>query len=171
MKPRNSETYAKALFELDSRPEFFENLQGFAEIFLEQKLFQFFLSQSVPLLEKKNLLTASLKSAPALLKNFFLILLDNKKFSLLPDILGTYQELLDEKNGICRGWIFSSQKPEPKEKEKVEKFLGQFFNKTVALEPKEDKKLIAGFLVNVGGYIFKGTSEQYLKNFEKLGGL
>ena len=112
-----------------------------------------------------------LKTAPALLRNFFFVLLENKKFSLLPEILKIYQELLDEKSKICRGLIFSPQTIDSGTKAEIEKLLGSFFNKTVALELKEDKKLIAGFLVDIGGYIFKGASEQYLKNFEKLGGL
>ena len=171
VKKRKSEIYARVLVELDSSLEFLKSLQSFSEVFMEKKVFQFFLSLNIPFFEKKKVLTESLKTAPPELKNFFFILLDNKKFYLLPDIVKTYQELLDEKNKICRGLIFSPQKPSEEEKEKIEKLLGKFFNKTVALEPKEDKKLIAGFLVDVGGYIFKGTSEQYLKNFKKLGGL
>ena len=166
---KGSETYARALFELDSSEEFSKNLQSFSSTFMEPKVFQFFLSLNVPLSEKKKVLSQSLKPAPILLKNFFFILLDNKKFSFLPEIMTLYQELLDEKNQICRGLIFGPK--QPAEKEKIEKLLGLFFNKTVFLEPKEDKKLIAGFLVDVGGYIFKGTSRHYLKNFEKLGGL
>ena len=171
MKKRNSEIYAKALFELDSRLEFLSFLESFLEIFMERKILLFFLSLSVPFSEKKKILAESLKTAPPLLKNFFFVLLENKKFSLLPDIVRIYRELLDEKNKICRGLIFSPQKPDKELKERIEKLLGQFFNKTVALELKEDKKLIAGFLVDVGGYIFKGNSRQYLKNFDKLGGL
>ena len=89
----------------------------------------------------------------------------------MPEIVKTYQKLLDDKNKICRGLIFSPQKPSLREKEEIENLLGQFFNKTVALESKEDKRLIAGFLVDIEGYIFEGTSARYLKNFEKLGGL
>ncbi|MCZ0932920.1 MAG: ATP synthase F1 subunit delta [Oligoflexia bacterium] len=171
MKKRKSEIYAKALFELESSSALLSHLKNFAEIFMEKKTFLFFLSLSVPFSEKKKALEESLKTAPLLLKNFFFILLDNKKFSLLPDIVQTYRELLDEKNKVCRGLIFSPQQPAKEEKEEIERLLGQFFKKKVALEPKEDKKLIAGFLVDIGGYIFKGASEQYLKNFEKLGGL
>ena len=171
MRKTTSQTYARALFELDSSKDFASQLKNFSDIFRDPKTFQFFLSVSVPLTAKRKVLTESLKTAPAFLRNFFYILLENKKFSCLPEIVENYQKLLDEKNKICRGLIFSSKKPAGEEKKKVEKVLSQFFNKTVALEPKEDKKLIAGFLVNVEGYIFKGTSRQYLKNFEKLGGL
>ena len=163
--------YARTLFELNSSSEFLDNLHNFSELFIEEKAFQFFLSLSVPLYKKKKVLTESLKKAPNLLKNFFFVLLDNKKFSFLAEIVKTYEELLNEKNKICRGVIFSHQRLSNEEKKELEKLLGSFFNKTVALEPKEDKKLIAGFLVDVGGYVFKGTSEQHLKNFEKLGGL
>ena len=171
MNKRKSEVYARALFELDSSSEFLKNLKLFSEAFTEKKSFSFFLSLSIPLSEKKKLLTESLNKAPNILKNFFLVLLDNKSFSFLPEIVKIYQELMDEKNKICQGLIFSPQKPSQKDKEQIEKILGKFFNKTVALESKEDKKLIAGFLVDAGGYMFKGTSLQYLRNFEKLGGL
>ncbi|MCY4321708.1 MAG: ATP synthase F1 subunit delta [Bdellovibrionaceae bacterium] len=171
MNKRKSEVYARALFELDSGSEFLKNLNFFSNIFIEKKSFSFFLSLGIPLSEKKKFLIESLKKAPSLLKNFFLVLLDNKGFSFLPEIVKIYQDLLDDKNKICRGLIFSPQKPSQKEKEQIEKLLGKFFNKTVVLEAKEDKKLIAGFLVSAGGYMFKGTSAQYLRNFEKLGGL
>ena len=171
MKKRTSEVYARALFELDSSAEFFKSLKSFSEIFMEEKNLPFFLSLSVSHSEKKKVLSKSLDSAPLLLKNFFFILLENKKFSFLSDILKNYQTLLDEKNKINRGLIFSPQEVSKEYKEEIEKILGDFFNKTVALEPKVDKKLIAGVLVDVGGYIFKGNSKQYLKKFDKLGGL
>ena len=171
MKKRTSEVYSRALFELDSRSEFLKSLKGFSEIFMEKKAFQFFLSLAVSSSAKKQVLSECLKSAPPALRNFFFILLENKKFSFLPEIVKNYQKLLDEKNKICRGLLFSPQKPSHKLKEQVEKLLGSFFNKTVALELKEDKKLIAGFLVSAGGCLFKGNSMQYLKNFDKLGGL
>ena len=171
MKKRTSEVYARVLFELDSSSEFLKSLRDFSGVFMEKQTFQFFLSLAVSSSEKKKVLSESLKSAPTQLKNFFFVLLDNKKFSFLPEIVKNYQDLLDEKNKICRGLIFSPQKPSKELKEQIEKLLGKFFNKTVALEPKEDKKLIAGFLVDVGAYIFKGNSRQYLKNFDKLGGL
>ena len=171
LKRKKSEIYAKALFELDSSSELLKTLHSFSEILKEEQFFSFFISASVSLEEKKGALAGVLSSCPSIFKNFFFVLLDNKAFSLFHEVAQIYQELFDEKNQICRGWIISPQKPEKEEKEEIEKLLAQFFNKKVALELKEDKKLIAGFLVDIGGYIFKGTSEQYLKNFEKLGGL
>ena len=162
--------YAQSLLELDSSPEFLKDLQSLTELFTEPEVFSFFKALTIPAEEKKNLIKKSLKSAPALLRNFLCVLIDYKSFSLLPEITALYQEAFDEKHQICRATVSSPEKLSLKQKEVLIQSLSSFFKKKIELKEKEDKSLIAGLSVHAGDYLLSGNCFQRLKSFEKLGG-
>lgn len=169
---KKSGTYAKALFELDSSPEFLKTFLNLAELLTKEKAGVFFNSLSIPYKRKKEFLEKILSSAPSLLKNFFLVLLDNNKsFFLLPEIVRELKALLDDKHGLCRAEVSSPYKLSSSEKLHLKKSLGKFFNKKIELEEKEDKSLIAGLSVSTQNYLFKGHFKHYLEKFSKAGGL
>ena len=172
MNLKKSRVYAQVLFEEDSSPEFLKYLKTYSDILTEEdSIFSFFLSLSIPLKEKLRLLDQALKPAPQLLKRFFTVLLNNKSFFLLSEIVKNYQNLLDEKNNQLRAVVFSAQNLNEAEKSALKKALESFFNKKIELQEKEDKNLIAGLRVDVEGYVFQANTRQFLKNFEKPGGL
>ena len=172
MNFKKSRAYAQVLFEEDSSPEFLKYLKACSDILTkEDSIFSFFLSLSVPLKEKLRILDQALKPAPRLLKRFFTVLLNNKSFFLLPEIVKNCQKLLDEKNNQLKAVVFSAQKLDEKEKSALKKALEGFFNKKIEFQEKEDKNLIAGLQVDVEGCVFQANTRQFLKNFEKSGGL
>lgn len=169
MISKKSQAYSQALFECEPSQKILSQLQILLEAFTLPEFWNFFLSRSIPIENKKEIVASCLKRSSPLLKNFFFVLLDNKAFSLLPEIVSAYQKLLDEKNKLCRGTIYSPQAFPKEQKKELEKALEKFLNKKVELKLKEDKKLIGGFFVNVGGYIFNSTIKQAIKNFKKTG--
>ena len=171
MKFKKSETYARVLFEEDSSPEFFQLFKAYTQLFTESAhVFEFFSSPHLKLGEKQQVLDQALKQAPALLKNFFTVLLKNKAFSLLPDIKENYQKLWNDKNKTCTALVFRSQALTEEEKTNLKSQLENFFNKKIVLQEKEDKSLIAGLKIDVEGYMFQASTSHFLKKFEKSGG-
>ena len=171
MKFKKSATYARVLFEEDSSPDFLELFKAYVEVFTESAdVFGFFCSPHLKLDQKKEVLDLALKTAPALLKSFFRVLLKNKAFSLLPEIQKNYQKLWDDKNKRCSALVSSSQPLTELEKSNLKQQLEKFFNKKIILEEKEDKSLIGGLKVDVEGCLFQANTSYFLKKFEQSGG-
>lgn len=171
MISKKSQTYARALFESSPDPKTLSYLKSLLDIWNKEKAaMDFFVSKLIPLSEKKKLLQQILKSSPPALKNFFFVLLDNQAFSLLPEILLAYQNLQDEKEKTCRGLLYSSELLSEAKRRELEESLEKFFNKKIELTQKEDKNLIGGFSINVGGYSLNSTVKQELKRFKTSGG-
>lgn len=168
MAGKKSQVYAQALFELGSGEKLLKELENFSVLLMEKEILRFFCSFTVSKEDKKNLLKKIMKNSSPPLKNFFFVLLDNKAFSLLSEIVSSYKKLCDEKLNLIRGDLYSFQ-PLP-EKEELEKALSRFFNKSVKLNQKLDKTLIAGVYIRVGDYVFNSTVKEYLKQFRTLGG-
>ena len=170
MISRRSQNYGQALFESEASEEMFKQLREISGIFMEPEIMDFFLSFTVSKENKKNILHNSLKHSSPLLKNFFLILLDNKAFSLLPQIVSAYGKLVEERDNVCTGTVYS---PHPLSKEQtkdIKNLLQRFFNKRLELNQKEDRSLIGGVYVEAGDYVFDGTVKYYLKHFKTSGG-
>ena len=170
MISKKSQTYGQALFECESSQELLYQLETLSRIFTQPEVLGFFLSFTVPMTDKKRLLDKSLKHSLLLLKFFFCVLLDNRAFSLLPQIVESYQKLMDEKDNICRGTLFSPYPVSEEQKRGLEKLLQKFFNKRIELHQKENKKLVGGLSIDVGGYVFDSTVKYQLERFQTSGG-
>lgn len=166
---KKSQVYAQALFELEASGKILKPLKELSSLFHSPEFLDFFLSFTISQKDKKKLLEKILKSAPLLLKNFFYVVLDNRAFQILPEIVEAYQKLLEEKEKTCTGLIYSSQPLSLDQKQEVEKSLEKFFNKKLDLKQKEDKSLIGGFYIQVGGFLFDSTVKQQLKQFKRKG--
>ncbi|MBC6415040.1 MAG: F0F1 ATP synthase subunit delta [Bdellovibrionales bacterium] len=171
MKSKKSYIYAQVLFEEDSSLEFLKHVKIYSDILLESSISSFFFSLFIPLREKQKLLEQALSSAPPLLVRFFTVLLKNKSFPLLSEIVKKYQELIERKNNRTQALVYSPKKLGEREKLSLKQALEGIFSKKIEIQEKEDKSLIAGLLVDVEGYMFESNIKQFLKKFEKTGGL
>ena len=169
MISKRSQTYAQALFELEADSELAGQLKALADIFQSSEMMDFFLSFTVSEEDKKQILKSVFKSAAPLLKNLLFVLLDNRAFFLFPKIALAYGQLMDEREGLCRGTLYSPFPVSVEEKRDIEKHLQKFFNKRLALEQKEDKSLIGGLYIEAGGFVFNGTIKNQLKQFRMKG--
>ena len=169
MISKRSQIYAQALFELKAGSELAEQLKIFSEAFQSSEIMGFFLSFTVSEENKKQVLKSVFKPANPLLKNLLFALLDNKAFFLLPEIAWAYGQLMDEKEGLCRGLLYSPYPVSAEEKQDIEKHLQKFFNKKLALDQKEDKSLIGGIYIEAGGFVFNGTVKNQLRQFKVKG--
>ena len=170
MISRKSQNYGQALFECEASEKLFQQLKELSDIFMETEIIDFFLSFTVSKEDKENILNKALKHSSPLLKNFFLILLDNKAFSLLPQIVSSYGKLMEEKDNICTGTIYSFHLLSREQTKEIKDLLKNFFNKRLELNQKEDKSLMGGVYIEAGGYVFDGTVKHYLKHFKTSGG-
>ena len=162
--------YAKALFAVGDKDgrygSYFEDLEQVVNVVeANQKLKN---ALMLPLLEmgkRRDILSdviRALEVSPAV-ANLLQILLENHRIHYLPIIRNLYAELVDEKEGRTKGQIFT---PYPLSEDimgRIEKVLGERLGKKVQLSPVEDKSLIGGVKVIVGGLRIDGSVKHQLE--------
>ena len=169
--------YAKALFNVavedGKEKEYFEELKGIGSFFKEKEdVLKFITLPIYPKRERKELLESVISSfKPSQpVAEFMRVLFENGRVSYIHQIVEEYQKLLDEKEGIKRGVVFSPYPLDKKLGEKLSELLAQFFKvNKVILSYQEDKDLIGGIRVKVGDTVIDGSlSCQLRKLKEKL---
>ena len=169
--------YAKAIFNVavedGKEKEYFEELRGIDEFFKENgDALRFITLPIYPKKERMELLESVISSfnlSPPVAE-FMRVLFENGRVSYIHQIIEEYQRLLDEREGVKRGVVFSPYPVDEKLGEKLSEVLAQFFKvNRVVLSYQEDKSLIGGIRVKVGDTVIDGSLSCQLKRLkEKL---
>jgi len=91
------------------------------------------------------------------------LLLDRNRMGYLPLIRGAYEEMADELEGRVKGVGYSAYPVPDAIKARIEEALGEKLRKKVSLSIEEDKNLIGGIKVIVGGMRIDGTVKRQLE--------
>lgn len=114
--------------------------------------------------DKKALLKGELgDSVSKAVLRFLELLVEKKRFGLLPAMAGDYARLCDEGRGIVHAAVRSAGPLGAVESKLLSEKLGAFLGKKVALDVKEDPELLAGVLVRVGDWVFDGSLKGKLR--------
>jgi F-type H+-transporting ATPase subunit delta len=122
----------------------------------------------LPLLEmdaRKELLADIIKalameSAPAALLG---LLLERNRMRYLPLICDAYGKMVDDKEGLVRGVGYSAYPLPETAKTRIEEALGERLAKRVRLDMRQDRSLIGGIKVIVGGLRIDGSVKRQLE--------
>lgn len=88
---------------------------------------------------------------------FLEILIDKKRFFLLPLVTTDYGTMLDEHRGIARAQVLSSGKIAESEQSRLRRDLKNSFSKEIVLEIKESPELLGGMVVRIGDWVLDGS--------------
>lgn len=145
-----SKTYASALLGATNAPEEVEQELGdlVQLLFKEEKVRNFFLSPTVTLEEKENVLGKNLRGKISdITLNFLGVLLNRGRIIHLPEIQKQFTVELDKKKGRVRAQVRSYPSLEPAQAAKLGSILSEKFKSEFILEVSEDKSLLGGFVV------------------------
>ncbi|MDV6235785.1 ATP synthase F1 subunit delta [Leptospira ellisii] len=145
-----SKTYASALLGASNAPEEVEQELGdlVQLLFQEEKIRNFFLSPTVTLEEKENVLGKNLRGKISdITLNFLGVLLNRGRIIHLPEIQKQFTVELDKKKGRVRAKVKSYPSLEPAQAAKLGSILSEKFKSEFILEISEDKSLLGGFVV------------------------
>lgn len=145
-----SKTYASALLGATNVPEEVEQELGdlVRLFFEEEKIRNFFLSPTVSVEEKENVLGKNLRGKILdVTLNFLGVLLNKGRFINLPEIQRQFTVELDKKKGRVRAQVRSYPSLEPAQITKLGSILSEKFKSEFILEVSEDKTLLGGFVV------------------------
>ncbi len=115
---------------------------------------EFLTSPAVPKDQKLKVVESSLPSAGAagLVKDFFAVLVKNDRVSELENIEQAYEFILDEAAGMKRGRIYAANPLSEAAVASVEASVGQILSQRIKLTFAEEKSLLGGCRVQVGGW-------------------
>lgn len=166
--------YAKGLFNVGEKngqhKEYLQEIENILGIFdREQRLKRALILPIVQVEKRKELLSDVLRalqvSAP--IASLFTMLLEKNRMGYLPLIKSVYDGLVDEKEGRVRGTLWTAFPIDDSAKKRIESELTVKFRKEVMLEVREDKDLIGGVKVQVGGTIIDGSVRKQLQTLQE----
>jgi len=91
------------------------------------------------------------------------LLLEKNRMNYLSLIRNAFEEMANDREGIVKGVGYSAYPLSDDAKIKLEQALGDRLTKKVLLEVKEDKDLIGGIKVIIGGYRIDGSVKRQLE--------
>ncbi|TBR22765.1 ATP synthase F1 subunit delta [bacterium] len=94
---------------------------------------------------------------------FLELLIEKKRFNLLPSMAGDYQRFADAGRGVVHAAVKTARPLSEVEAKLMADRLGGFLGKTVLLDVKEDPELMAGVVVRVGDWVLDGSLKGRLK--------
>ena len=94
---------------------------------------------------------------------FLELLVDKKRFSLLPWITMEFGAMLDAQRGLVRAQVRSAAKLGDKELDRLKSDLKRFTGKDVAVEVKEAPELLGGMVVKMGDWVLDGSLQGQLR--------
>ena len=108
--------------------------------------------------DKRSLLRRDLgDTVSALTLRFLGLLIDKKRFGLLPQIALVYGELCDEGEGLVHARVRSAHDLSEAQRRELAERMGRHMGKDIVLDVKVDEKLLAGVVVRVGDWVFDAS--------------
>jgi len=102
-----------------------------------------------------------------LIKNFFNLLVDNKRVAILSEVGDSFQKQLDKENNIVRGVVKSAHTVSTEKRTELEDKLTKKLDQKVILTFEEDKSVLAGVRVELDSYTLDDTMETHLKKIKE----
>lgn len=161
--------YARALFdeaERQSRTAFVDEDVTFIQASLESSrdLVNFFRSPIISRQRKGGIVQALFEQkVDRLTLDFLLLLVDNDREDMLPDVLSAYHRMRDEHEGVVDATARVARAMSDAEREKLVGALEALTGKTVRLELKEQSELIGGVVIRVGDMVYDGSIRHQLE--------
>jgi len=175
---RIARPYAAAFFEVMEKQglgvlrEVEQQLATVAEVLrLQPDVLRAFEVPSVPPAAKKKLLqtvgeTLGLRAET---RRLLTALEQHYRLRFLADVVATFRDLVDRKEGMVRGSVALPVAPTPAQMDALGAALGRALDTRVELTSSVEPELLAGFVVRVGSRVFDGSLRSQLRRFAESG--
>jgi len=118
--------------------------------------------------DKKKKLESALGGKIAKTTARFLdLLVDKKRFDLLPMVVADLGKLVNEKNNVAKAQVRTARPLSAEAQQKLKEKLKNFAGKTIELEIKEDPELIGGVIVRLGDWVLDSSLRGQLKKLKE----
>ena len=162
--------YAKALFGAGEKDgnyrKYLDELGNLLELVeIEPRLKTTLMLPLLEMAKRRDLLSevARLLGLSPAVAGVLQMLLEKNRISYLPMVREEYAQLVDEKEGRVKGVLYTAYPLASDARARIETALSQRLQKKVELAVTEDKELIGGVKVVVGGLRIDGTVRRQLE--------
>lgn len=118
--------------------------------------------------KKKKLEGALAGKVSATTLRFLGLLIDKKRFELLPFIMSDLGKLINEKNNVARAQVRTARSLSADAQDKLKARLKTFAGKTIELDVKEDPELIGGVIVRLGDWVLDSSLRGQLRKMREM---
>ena len=98
---------------------------------------------------------------------FLELLIDKKRFDLLPMVVVHFGKLLNEKNNVAKAQVRSARPLSQEAQTELKKRLKDFAGKNIELELREDPELIGGVVVRLGDWVLDSSLRGQLRKMRE----
>ncbi|WP_313808123.1 ATP synthase F1 subunit delta [Flavobacterium sp.] len=164
--------YAKAILELANAngkaSNVNEDMKSIATSIAESAELKDFLANPTVKGETKiSALTEIFASAQNETKGLFQLLLDNKRFEILPAVASQYKLLFDEMSGVEVAKVTTAFPITPELEAKVLAKIKEFSNKSITVQNIVDESIIGGFIIRIGDKQYNASVASRLQNLKR----
>ena len=100
-------------------------------------------------------------------KGLFQLLLENKRFEILPAVAAQYNVLFDEMSGVQVAKVTTAFPITPELEAKVLAKIKEFSNKTVTIQNIVDESIIGGFVLRIGDKQYNASVASRLQTLRR----
>ncbi len=164
--------YAATLLELAEREgaldEYASLISAVADMYRDTPDFRGFLeTPRVSLEDKKDVIRAVFGGkAPELFLRYLLVVIEKRRFRLLPEIDLAYREQVDEKEGRVRASITLAHPSDAALRKQIGRELSELFDREVIATYKEDAELLGGIVIRIGDRVMDGSVRRRLRDLK-----
>lgn len=165
--------YAAALIELAEREgaldEYASLIHAVADMYRETAEFRRFLeTPRVSLADKKTVIKNAFGGrTPELFLRYLLVVIEKRRFRLLPEIDLAYREQVDEKEGRVRASVVLAHPADSELRQQIGRELSELFDREVIATYKEDADLLGGIVIRVGDRVMDGSVRRRLRDLKQ----
>ncbi len=171
-----AQRYARALVEVALKENQVDvvrkELTAFTQVVADSSALRSVLANPAVGRDKKQAILKKLAEqigAGKTVRNFLMILAENRRAQLLPLIREAFDEQMNLKQGIAQAEVVSAKELSAQEKSTLTAAVSKMTGKRVEASYKQDAGLIGGTIVRVGSTVYNGSVRDQLKRMkEKL---
>jgi F-type H+-transporting ATPase subunit delta len=101
-------------------------------------------------------LTARL-GASRIIRNFLFVMVDNQRTALLPQMLETFESVLQQRQGMAEATVVSATALSDAQKSQLQQTLEKLSGKKISAKYSQDPTLLGGVQVRIGDTIYDGS--------------
>lgn len=172
MMDESTPIYAKAMFDIAEETETTEIIRtqflNVVETVKENKDLSNVLRTPFILNDnKKAILDKIFPENNIYLTNFLKVLIDRKKIQHIDEIYTRFNKLVDDKNTLEKGTVYSVVKLSDSEIKELEAKLSKKLSRVIELENKIDESIMGGVFIKIGNKEIDGTVRSRIKGLKK----
>ena len=164
--------YAQAVFAIaleQGEPDrWLDDLALLADAMANEEFANFLDAPQLTLNQKTALVEETLgDSVSRLARNLISLLASRNSARLLPSITESYQEMLDDYNGIERAEVISAVPLSDEQQQRIEMMLTGIVGKDITATSRVEPQILGGFVARVGDKVIDGSTRTRLDELRR----